>query len=372
MNMRMLTVIAVLVAALVSPVRSAPNRASGAPRWFAETGHTLAYSFGLFWDSHGDLPVFGYPITEVFIESGQAVQYFERARLEWHGELGLVQVGHLGRWALQQHTDNPALAPVARPQASDRDYFAETGHTLGGDFRQFWRSRGGLPLFGLPLSEEFPEVNAQDGAVYLVQYFERARFEWHPELPAGARVQLGHLGRRYLEATNAAPPSALAPVSGAAQAWDGVRPTRIRMPRIALGAAIVEGGFTLRGWDVPRYDAAHYWPVAGFPATPGNIVIAGHSGYKDTIFNHLPDTTRGDEIIVSIGPVERRYRVMEIWTVGPDDAWVMAPLPRETLTLITCVPIGVYSHRLIVRGIPIEETISNRAGRSNSLVRVST
>jgi LPXTG-site transpeptidase (sortase) family protein len=354
MNMRLLAIIAVLVAALTSPARAAPGTASGAPRYFAETGHTLAYSFGLFWDRQGGLAVFGYPITEVFIEDRRAVQYFERARLEWHGDLGLVQIGHLGRWALQQHADNPALAPVARPVASDRDYFAETGHTLGGSFRQFWHSNGGLPLFGLPLSEEFREVKEQDGNLYTVQYFERARFEWHPELPAGARVQLGHLGRRYLEATNVASPAALAPVSGAAQAWDNVRPTRIRIPRIALDAAIVEGGFTLRGWDVPRYETAHYWPVAAFPATPGNIVIAGHAGYKDTIFNHLPEATRGDEIIVSIGQAERRYRVTEIWTVGPDDAWVMAPLPHETLTLITCVPIGVYSHRLIVRAMPSE------------------
>jgi LPXTG-site transpeptidase (sortase) family protein len=353
MNMRLLTMIAVLLATLALPARAAPGTSSGVPRWFAETGHTLAFSFELFWDRHGGLAVFGYPITEVFIEDRRPVQYFERARLEWHGDLGLVQIGHLGRWALQQHTDNPALVPVARPPASDRDYFAETKHTLGGSFRQFWHSRGGLPLFGLPLSEEFREVNPQDSNTYIVQYFERARFEWHPELPPSARVQLGHLGRRYLEATNVAPPSALAPVSGAAQAWDGVRPTRIRIPRIALDAAIVEGGFALRGWDVPRYDAAHYWPVAGFPGTPGNIVIAGHAGYKDTIFNHLPDATRGDEIILSIGQVERRYRVTEIWTVGPDDAWVMAPLPRETLTLITCVPIGIYSHRLIVRAMPV-------------------
>jgi LPXTG-site transpeptidase (sortase) family protein len=354
MNMRLLAIVAVLLAALVSPARAAPGTASGAPRYFAETGHTLAYNFGLFWERHGGLAVFGYPITEVFIESGQAVQYFERARLEWHGDLGLVQIGHLGRWALQQHADHPALAPVARPQASDRDYFTETGHTLGGDFRQFWHSRGGLPLFGLPLSEEFREVNVQGDNLYTVQYFERARFEWHPELALGARVQLGRLGRRYLEATNVAPPAALAPVSRAAQAWDGVRPTRIGIPRIALDAAIVESGFTLRGWEVPRYDAAHYWPVAAFPATPGNIVIAGHAGYKDTIFNHLPDATRGDEIIVSIGQTERRYRVTEIWVVGPDDAWVMAPLPRETLTLITCVPIDVYSHRLIVRAMSSE------------------
>jgi peptidoglycan/xylan/chitin deacetylase (PgdA/CDA1 family) len=48
-----------------------------------------------------------------------------------------------------------------------------------------------LPLFGYPISEEFEE----DG--YVVQYFERARFEWHPEHRGTVyEVLLGHLGRQ--------------------------------------------------------------------------------------------------------------------------------------------------------------------------------
>jgi LPXTG-site transpeptidase (sortase) family protein len=34
--------------------------------------------------------------------------------------------------------------------------------------------------------------------------------------------------------------------------------------------------------------------------------------------------------------------------VTPDHLEVMEPTPEETLTLITCVPDGVYSHRLVV------------------------
>ena len=108
---------------------------------------------------------------------------------------------------------------------------------------------------------------------------------------------------------------------------------------------------------MPRYTAVHYWPVSGFPRAPGNIVIAGHIGYRDTIFNHLPEAVVGDTIILSIGEAERQYRVTAIWTVLPSESWVMAPTPDETLTLITCVPIGVYNQRLIVRAIPIEPEI---------------
>ncbi|HEY1016676.1 MAG TPA: sortase, partial [Herpetosiphonaceae bacterium] len=88
---------------------AAANTKAGAPLLYKETGHTLAYGFRQFWESNGGLPVFGYPLTEVFVEDGRPVQYFERARLEWHASLGLVLAGHLGRWAAGQASD-PAFA----------------------------------------------------------------------------------------------------------------------------------------------------------------------------------------------------------------------------------------------------------------------
>jgi hypothetical protein len=93
-----------------------------------------------------------------------------------------------------------AVQPVPRAAAGpDRLYFQETGHTLGGVFRAYWETRGGLTIFGLPLTEEFREVNPTDGQEYTIQYFERARFEHHIDR-AGTpdEVQLGHLGRQEL------------------------------------------------------------------------------------------------------------------------------------------------------------------------------
>ncbi len=347
-------IIGLLLLGLFMPaIPAAADRAAGTPHVFAETGHTLAYSFRMFWDAHGGLPMFGFPLTEVFLEAGKPVQYFERARLEWHGDQARVLAGHLGRWAAQRSAEQAAFAPAASRAMDGHDYFAETGHTLGGSFQQFWHAGGGLMVFGFPLSEEFREVNQDDGRDYLVQYFERARFEWHPDLAPPYHVQLGQLGRHYLAMERPAPTWALAPVTGPEQAWDGVRPTRVRMPRIALDTEIIEDGVSLQGWNVPRYTAAHYWPIAGVPWARGNIVLAGHVGYRDTIFNHLPDAAVGDEVVLSVGATERRYRVVDMLTVLPDDAWVMAPTREELLTLITCVPIGVYSHRLIVRAVPV-------------------
>jgi LPXTG-site transpeptidase (sortase) family protein len=278
------------------------------------------------------------------------VQYFERARLEWHGELGLTLAGHLGRWAAEGRAGDPAFAPVAAAPA-DASYFVETGHSLGGAFRGFWLGGGGLATFGYPISEPFEEPNEQDGRSYTVQYFERARFELHPENAPRYRVLLGHLGRQYL-AAHPAPEWAVAPVDSAARAWEAVRPSHVRIPRIGVDTDIVSAGFSLGQWDVPRYTAAHYWPISGYPGTPGNIVIAGHVGYRGIIFSKLPNVAAGDEIFVAVAGGERRYLVREVLTLLPNETWVMAPTSEEVLTLITCVPLGVYTHRLIVRAYP--------------------
>jgi outer membrane protein assembly factor BamB len=79
-------------------------------------------------------------------------------------------------------------------------YFSETGHNVSGAFQTFFLARGGLEQFGYPLTEEFQEPS-QDGSgqVFTVQYFQRARFEYHPE-HAGTpyEVQLGLLGSELL------------------------------------------------------------------------------------------------------------------------------------------------------------------------------
>ena len=70
--------------------------------------------------------------------------------------------------------------PTATPEPT-QVYFRETGHYLGGEFLAYWKARGGLASYGFPISEELREVNQADGKEYAVQYFERARFEYHPE-----------------------------------------------------------------------------------------------------------------------------------------------------------------------------------------------
>jgi uncharacterized protein YkwD len=137
------------------------------------------------------------------MENGQVVQYFERVRMESHPESPSTPVlfTRLGA-EMTQGVEFGKVAPFKSTKT--RAYFAATGHALGGGFYTYWQKNGGLPLFGLPLSEEFNENGLT------VQWFERARFEYHPELAGtGKAIQLTHLGSMaYGSQSNRTAPSA--------------------------------------------------------------------------------------------------------------------------------------------------------------------
>ncbi|MDQ2785171.1 MAG: DUF4397 domain-containing protein [Chloroflexota bacterium] len=94
-----------------------------------------------------------------------------------------------------------AFQPV--PSITNTDtkvFYAATGHTLGGVFKTYWDSHGGLAQFGYPITEEYQEVSLTDGKTYTTQYFERARFEQHPENKGTPyEVLQGLLGREMFK-----------------------------------------------------------------------------------------------------------------------------------------------------------------------------
>ncbi len=194
----------------LGPFEAAPGATLGPPNG---PGYYVAAPFLAYWRSHGGLAIFGYPLSREVAEQladgkTYTVQFFERARLEYHPENAApddVLLGQLGR-AL--HPADPPAAPL--PAAV---YFPETAHNLHTGFRDYWDAHGGLAQFGYPLTEEFTERLA-DGNTYTVQYFERARFEWHPEIAAPAdQVLLGQLGRQVYT-PKAEPPVPQTPAAG--------------------------------------------------------------------------------------------------------------------------------------------------------------
>ncbi|HEY0070047.1 MAG TPA: glycosyltransferase family 39 protein [Chloroflexia bacterium] len=175
--------------------------------YFLESGHTLGGAFRRYWELHGGVQKLGYPISEEVSETnpldGQVrkVQYFERAVLEHHEEFegtnDEVMLAAVGLWVTKDRYFQQ-VSPFE--STADRAYFPQTGHSVKEAFLRFWNRQGGLAAFGYPISEELPEISPADGKVYTVQYFERARFEWHPsDAGTSDEVQLGLIGKQALE-----------------------------------------------------------------------------------------------------------------------------------------------------------------------------
>ena len=97
----------------------------------------------------------------------------------------------LGLLGTQFHPPDP---PAPRINDNQHHYFAETGHNVSLLFYNYWQAHGGLFVNGFPISEQFSEVNAADGKSYAVQYFQRERYEAHPENGPPYDVLLGLLG----------------------------------------------------------------------------------------------------------------------------------------------------------------------------------
>lgn len=218
--------------------------------------------FATFWRGNGGLPVFGYPIgpsEQRTLEDGTTItiQWLERTRLEYHpqnppayrvqpGRIGVERLAQLGR-------DWRADAREAGPQPGCL-WFAETGYNVcdqerNAGFKSYWERNGlrirGLPayqqslaLFGLPLTRANPEPGP-NGELVITQWFERARFEWHPEQPQASRVLLGLLGNEA-QAQTATPAQPEGPIFG------------VQISRGAVGASI--GALAGIGGRLVRFD----------------------------------------------------------------------------------------------------------------------
>ena len=132
-------------------------------------------------------------------------------------------------------------------------------------------------------------------------------------------------------------------------------PERLQIPSLDLDAKVVpigtrtdDQGHILR--ETAAFAVGHH-KGTGLPGESGNVVLSGHtsSPREGAVFNKLPRVEKGDGIIVSTSDRQFLYVVAGTKTVTPDAVDVLDPTDQAMVTMITCVPDGVYSHRLIVR-----------------------
>lgn len=209
--------------------------------YFPQTGHTINGAFRTFFQSNGGLMIFGYPRTEAYQQNGRLVQWFQRDMFEEHAEHAgtpyEVQLSLLGTLLTNGRVfvhptvstptptptppPTPSPTPTATPTATTAGRtatptpkasatpvptvtpssivaFPQTGYSVGFGFLQFFQAHGGIDVFGYPISQELPEIGP-DGKSHTVQYFQRGRFEYHPEFNGTPyEVELGLLGDQLL------------------------------------------------------------------------------------------------------------------------------------------------------------------------------
>ncbi len=150
--------------------------------------------------------------------------------------------------------------------------------------------------------------------------------------------------------------------------------TRILIPDIGLDSrvtylrTVVEDNILV--WETPKWSVGHMSGTAN-PGEAGNVVITGHISSpirgEGAVFKRLPEIPKlldfGWKVDIILYTAEEKYlyRVTSTKVVAPDQVDIMATTQDPVLTLITCVPDGVYSHRLIVTAklmykAPLEQT----------------
>lgn len=130
---------------------------------------------------------------------------------------------------------------------------------------------------------------------------------------------------------------------------------RIRIPTIDVDLPVYHGTSDetlLRG--AGHLEGSHL-PVGG-PST--RSVITAHRGLANsTMFTNLNEVRKGDTFSVEVMGEVLTYQVFEVDVIEPTETSSLRAREGEDLvTLITCTPLGVNSHRIVVTGKRITPT----------------
>ncbi|KKT75757.1 MAG: Sortase SrtB [Microgenomates group bacterium GW2011_GWA2_44_7] len=141
-------------------------------------------------------------------------------------------------------------------------------------------------------------------------------------------------------------------------------PTRVSSYILAVPKLGIERGLVRIGGEDLSKSLIHFGKTA-LPGERGTGLIIGHSSLPQlfnqenylTIFSNLPRLKLGDLFYVYYDGVQYRYRVEDMKETGPDDLSVLEQKTDDSyITLLTCVPPGLKTRRLAVRGRLVKES----------------
>lgn len=126
----------------------------------------------------------------------------------------------------------------------------------------------------------------------------------------------------------------------------------LNIPKIDLEVAIKRGIEN----EILKDSVGHFENTA-MPGEYGNFSVAGHRAYTNNkFFSNLDELEVGDELNVLSNNENHEYKVKSIEVVTPDKVEVVnsTDKSKKEITLVTCTPKYVGSHRLIVKGEYVE------------------
>lgn len=137
---------------------------------------------------------------------------------------------------------------------------------------------------------------------------------------------------------------------------------RIRIPSIAVDLPIYHG----TGEETLRRGIGHLlgsaMPVGG---SGTHSVLTGHRGLPESVlFSDLDQVVVGDVFELDVYGEALTYEVRDVQVIEPGDTDILAPeAGRDLVSLVTCTPLGINSHRIIVTGerIPTPASDSREA-----------
>jgi sortase A len=124
---------------------------------------------------------------------------------------------------------------------------------------------------------------------------------------------------------------------------------RIRIPAIGVDHPVVQGD----DWEQLKLGVGQHVGSAD-PGQPGNLVLSAHNDIYGEIFRHLDRLAAGNEVILSTASRDYTYVIEGMQIVEPADVWVMGPTSTPQLTLISCFPFRINTHRIAVFGRLVE------------------
>jgi sortase A len=121
---------------------------------------------------------------------------------------------------------------------------------------------------------------------------------------------------------------------------------RIQIPAIDVDAPVVQGD----GWEQLKKGVGQHIGTPN-PGENGNLVLSGHNDIFGEVFRDLDRLQPGDNVILFSNQQRYTYIVVGTRMVEPTAVEVMDPTPNATVTLISCHPYLIDTHRIVVSAV---------------------